>query len=157
MPSNICDLLTFGADFAKIIYMTDFKIPKGYIKLKEKYELSNDQNLKFEFNALSPQGTVISVFLAKEKLDTYDRMIRDYGSVTQNLEMKKKFSLKIGEKQAYIYIIGKDSFLAQAFFEVRGQLFSFLTSIEKFERDYQTLKASSQAFLALVNFLRALR
>ena len=107
MPSNICDLLTFGADFAKIIYMTDFKIPKGYIKLKEKYELSNDQNLKFEFNALSPQGTVISVFLAKEKLDTYDRMIRDYGSVTQNLEMKKKFSLKIGEKQAYIYIIGK--------------------------------------------------
>lgn len=134
-----------------------FKIPKGYIKLQEKYDLSNDQNLQFVFNLLSPNKTIISVFLAKEELFVYDKMIKDYKSITPNLELKKKFNIKIGEKTASLYIIGKDSFFAQLFFQFGNKLYSFVTTIEKFEPSYEKLKKENLALADLVGFVRLLK
>ena len=133
------------------------KIPKGYIKLQEKYDLSNDQNLQFVFNLLSPNKTIISVFLAKEELFVYDKMIKDYKSITPNLELKKKFNIKIGEKTASLYIIGKDSFFAQLFFQFGNKLYSFVTTIEKFEPSYEKLKKENLALADLVGFVRLLK
>lgn len=132
------------------------KIPKGYKKLQEKYDLSNDQNLRFVFNLLSPNKKIISVFLAKEDLAVYDKMIKDYKDITSNLEMKKKFNIKIGDKSATIYIIGKESFFAQAFFQVEKELFSFITSIEICEKNYEKLKKESNAFFDLIGLMRGL-
>ncbi len=134
-----------------------FKIPKGYIKLQEKYDLSNDQNLQFVFNLLSPNKTIISVFLAKEELFVYDKMIKDYKSITPNLELKKKFNIKIGEKTASLYIIGKDSFFAQLFFQFGNKLYSFVTTLEKFEPSYEKLKKENLALADLVGFVRLLK
>ena len=133
------------------------KIPKGYIRLQEKYDLSNDQNLQFVFNLLSPNKTIISVFLAKEELSVYDKMIKDYKNITSNLELKKKFNIKIGEKTASLYIIGKESFFAQMFFQLDDKLYSFVSTIEKFEPSYEKLKKENISLSDLVGFVRALK
>ena len=133
------------------------KIPKGYIRLQEKYDLSNDQNLRFVFNLLSPNKKIISVFLAKEDLAVYDKMIKDYKNITSNLELKKKFNIKIGEKTASLYIIGKESFFAQMFFQLDDKLYSFVSTIEKFEPSYEKLKKESISISDLVGFVRALK
>ncbi len=133
------------------------KIPKGYIRLQEKYDLSNDQNLQFVFNLLSPNKTIISVFLAKEELSVYDKMIKDYKNITSNLELKKKFNIKIGEKTASLYIIGKESFFAQMFFQLDDKLYSFVSTIEKFEPSYEKIKKENVSLSDLVGFVRALK
>lgn len=133
------------------------KIPKGYIRLQEKYDLSNDQNLQFVFNLLSPNRTIISVFLAKEELSVYDKMIKDYKNITSNLELKKKFNIKIGEKTASLYIIGKESFFAQMFFQLDDKLYSFVSTIEKFEPSYEKIKKENVSLSDLVGFVRALK
>ena len=133
------------------------KIPKGYIRLQEKYDLSNDQNLQFVFNLLSPNKTIISVFLAKEELSVYDKMIKDYKNITSNLELKKKFNIKIGEKTASLYIIGKESFFAQMFFQLDDKLYSFVSTIEKFEPNYEKIKKENVSLSDLVGFVRALK
>ena len=132
-------------------------LPKGFSALEERYELSNDQNLQFHENVLSPSGAVISVFEAKEDMQTYDKMIRDYANVTENLQMKKKFSIKIGEKQCYIYIIGKADFLAQGFIQVRGKLFSFVTSLQNLGKNYAETKAANPSFADLVELMRTVK
>ena len=133
------------------------KIPKGYIRLQEKYDLSNDQNLQFVFNLLSPNRTIISVFLAKEELSVYDKMIKDYKNITSNLELKKKFNIKIGEKTASLYIIGKESFFAQMFFQLDDKLYCFVSTIEKFEPSYEKIKKENVSLSDLVGFVRALK
>ncbi len=133
------------------------KIPKGYKKLQEKYDLSNDQNLRFVFNLLSPNKKIISVFLAKEDLAVYDKMIKDYKDITPNLELKKKFNIKIGEKTASLYIIGKESFFAQMFFQLDDKLYSFVSTIEKFEPSYEKIKKENVSLSDLVGFVRALK
>lgn len=137
--------------------LLNFSLPKGYKLLKEKYSLNNDQNLRFVCNLLSPCGSVITVFEAKESLETYDKMIKDYSNVTQNLQMKKKYNLKIGERVCPIYVIGKDTFLAQAFLEIRGTLYSFLSGVDTFGENYSQTKQNSPAFESLVNLLRAIK
>ena len=134
-----------------------FKLPSNFKVLEEKYELANDQNLQFYVNLVSDKGTVITVLKAKEDLETYDKMIRDYEKITDNLQMKKKFKINMGENQIALYIIGKENCLAQAFVQIKGELFSFLTSLEFVGKNYAETKNHDKAFQDLIELLRGLK
>lgn len=134
------------------------KLPNGWKVSDEKYLLKNDQGLTFIANLISPKNKVISLFEAEEGLGLYsfDAMLSDYSKITEQLKLKKKFSMKFSESAFPIYIIeGKDGELfAQGFVQRESKIYSFITFLEKSGKNYQEYLSLNPVLGELVALMR---
>ncbi len=133
-------------------------ISKGWKISEEKYLLNNDQGLSFIANLISPNNCVISLFEAEEGLGlfAFDLMIADYNKITDELKLKKKFSMKFSQFTFPIYIIeGKNGQLfAQGFIEKEEKVYSFITFLEKAGKDYKEYVSLNPSLRDLAQLMR---
>lgn len=137
--------------------MKNFELPNGFSWLKEEYVLKNDQGLNFVANILSPSGAVLSLFEAQQHLGSagLDVMIHDYGKITNNLSMKKKFNIKLGEKSYPIYIIEglQNSLFAQGVIE-KEKLYVLISFLNENGKDFKDFSQKNPVLGDMVEIMR---
>lgn len=137
--------------------MNYLNLPDGFKFSNEKYVLKNDQGLDFLANIISPTGNVISLFGTQQfvGITAIDLMIKDYEKVTNNLKLKKKFNIKIGEISYPLYIIeGNDgTLIAQGVIE-NGQTFALITFLKQAGTNFKDYEQKNNVLSEMISIMR---
>ena len=150
--------MTFLSRFATMLAMEDIILPQGFHWAQERYNLKNDQGLDFVANIFSPKGNVISLFKAQQFVGftAIDLMIKDYQKETNNLKLKKKFNIKIGEISYPIYIIEGDEgiLIAQAVIAKGEQTMALITFLQQKGENFKDYAQKNPVLDEMVAIMR---
>ena len=132
----------------------------GWVQLKDKFSLKNDQGMSFLCNYKAPCGEIATLFLVNEEvsvgLNMFDRMITDYKQTTSNLQMLLKSKVKIRDKHAYVYIIREKiskKAMVQLFFEKKNTLYALIFNLEKYEPSTKKCIEGNKIFSQVISLL----
>ena len=137
--------------------MENLILPEGFKLSKEKYTLKNDQGLDFIDNIITPTGNVISLFGTQQFIGftAIDLMIKDYEKVTNNLKLKKKFNIKMGEISYPIYIIESSdgTLIAQAVVQ-NEKIFSLITFLKEEGANFKEYELKNPVLQEMISIMR---
>lgn len=137
--------------------MENLILPEGFKLSKEKYTLKNDQGLDFIDNIITPTGNVISLFGTQQFIGftAIDLMIKDYEKVTNNLKLKKKFNIKMGEISYPIYIIESSdgTLIAQAVVQ-NEKIFSLITFLKEKGANFKEYELKNPVLQEMISIMR---
>lgn len=140
---------------------TKFKLLPNWQKTTEIYSLKNDQKMQNIYNLIAPCKRVISVFFVDEEpklgFHMFDRMIRDYDEITDNLKLLKAGQLEINEKEVKVYFVQETKsnvVIAHLFFEKEDKLYAFVFSIDLFDKNITKTVKENVMFLETLKLLK---
>ena len=138
----------------------EFKLLPNWEKSTEIYTLRNDQQMRNIYNLITPCKKVVSVFLVEEEpklgLHMFNRMIRDYDEITDNLKLLKAGTLTIKESDVSVYFVQETTsknIMVHLFFEKEDKLYAFIFTIDEFDKNITKMVKNNKVFLETLRLL----